>query len=132
MPITRLATPDDVSTQISKSIAKQETAFFVCFGSEDPGTGESWCSDCVTADPVLRSACSKLSPDITLYECPVGERSAWKQQPLHPYRLNPVLRLERIPTLIALANGLERGRLVESDCSNPDVVAAFVHQSNLK
>jgi hypothetical protein len=61
-----------------------------------------------------------------LYECPVGERSAWKNQPNHPFRQHPILRLTRIPTLVFIEGGLERGRLVEADCSQPAVVAAFL------
>jgi thiol-disulfide isomerase/thioredoxin len=106
--------------------AAKGSALFVFFGSEDPATGASWCPDCVTADPVLRRACSELRPDLTLHECPVGERSAWKNQPAHPYRLDPDIRLARIPTLIRFDDGCERGRLVEGDCAQVGLVAAFL------
>jgi Eukaryotic protein of unknown function (DUF953) len=126
MPIKRLATPADVNAQITATIAEQGSALFVFFGSIDPQTGESWCKDCVTADPVLRRACVSTRPDLILFECPVGERSDWKQQPQHPYRQHPLLRLERIPTLLFFERGLERGRLVEADCANQDLVVAFL------
>jgi thiol-disulfide isomerase/thioredoxin len=126
MPIKRLSTPDAVAAQIANTISAQSSALFVFFGSEDPKSGASWCPDCVTADPILRSACASQRSDLTLYECPVGERSAWKNQPNHPYRVHPQLRLSRIPTLLFIEHGLERGRLVESDCAQPTVVAAFL------
>jgi hypothetical protein len=80
----------------------------------------------VTADPVLRAACSRIRPDLTLYECPVGERSEWKDQPAHPYRLHPQWHLERIPTLVLIEQGCEQGRLGEADCQDPRVVEAFL------
>jgi hypothetical protein len=126
MPIRRLATPTDVAASLATANAGNESALYLFFGSEDPTTGESWCPDCVIADPVLRRACTGLRPDLVLYECPVGVRSAWKNQPEHPFRLHPTLRLTRIPTLLFIERGLERGRLVEADCAKPAVVEAFL------
>lgn len=124
MPIRRLTSPAEVEAHLAN--APGETALFLFFGSEDPHTGASWCPDCVTADPVLRRACTTQRPDLVLYECPVGARSAWKNQADHPFRLHPTLRLARIPTLVFLEHGLERGRLVEADCAQSTVVEAFL------
>ena len=126
MPIVRCATPAEASAAVDRVVASQGSALFVFFGSEDPKTGESWCPDCVTADPVLRRTITTLRKDLTLHECPVGERSAWKNQPAHPYRLHPLFRVARIPTLVFIADGIERGRLVEADCAKPELVAAFL------
>ena len=126
MPIVRLATPAEVQNRLLIGTAAKETALYVFFGSEDPLTGESWCPDCVTADPILRRACTTLRPDLVLYECPVGARSSWKNQPDHVFRVHPTIRLARIPTLLFFENGLERGRLVEVDCAQPAVVEAFI------
>ena len=128
MPIIRLATPTEVIARIATGTAARETALYVFFGSADPTTGESWCPDCVTADPVLRRACATLRPDMILYECPVGARSSWKNIPEHPFRIHPTLRIARIPTLLFLQDGLERGRLVEADCADPAVVEAFLQR----
>ncbi len=126
MPIRRLATPIETTAHLASAPA--ETALFLFFGSEDPATGASWCPDCVTADPVLRRVCTTLRPDLVLYECPVGARSSWKNQADHPFRLHPGIRLTRIPTLLFLQGGLERGRLVEADCADAAVVAAFLQR----
>lgn len=126
MPISRLATPAEVSSSLAAVSAGRGSALYLFFGSQDPVTGESWCPDCVIADPVLRRACTTLRPDLMLHECPVGPRSEWKNQPQHPYRLHPITRLMRIPTLLFLEQGLERGRLVEGDCADPAVVEAFL------
>lgn len=126
MPIARCPTPADTDAALARVRRERGSALFLFFGSAAPETGESWCPDCVTADPVLRSACARLRPDLTLHECPVGPRSAWKDQPDHPYRRHGELHLERIPTLVFYAAGLERGRLVEADCAQAARVAAFL------
>jgi hypothetical protein len=126
MPIRRLATAAEVEAALAQTAASGGAALFLFFGAEDPATGQSWCPDCVIADPVLRRACTSLRPDLILYECPVGTRSDWKNQSNHPYRLHPTTRLARIPTLLFVEHGLERGRLVEGDCAKPEVVAAFL------
>lgn len=126
MAIKRCATPEELETVWKTLSAEQGSALFAFFGSEDPGTGESWCKDCVTADPIMRALCTQLRPELTLYECPVGERSEWKDQADHPYRVHPQWHLERIPTLILIEQGCERGRLGEADCQDPDLVKAFL------
>jgi hypothetical protein len=126
MPILRCPTPADTAAALARVRGQRGAALFLFFGSADPETGQSWCADCVTADPVLRSACARLRPELALHECPVGPRSAWKNQPGHPYRQDGELHLERIPTLVRYVDGLERGRLVEADCAVPERVAAFL------
>lgn len=126
MAIVRCSAPEDLDEVLTGLKRAAGEALLIFFGSEDPQTGASWCPDCVTADPVLRAAIARTRPQTTLYECPVGLRSAWKNVPDHPYRLHPDLRIARIPTLIRWAHGCEVGRLVEGDCANPEAVAAFL------
>jgi hypothetical protein len=126
MPIVRCPDPAALTARLAEVKRAQGEALLLFFGSEDPQTGESWCPDCVTADPVLRAAIAAGRPDLTLFESPVGLRSAWKNVPDHPYRLHPDLRVARIPTLIRFERGCEVGRLVEADCARPEAVAAFL------
>jgi hypothetical protein len=126
MAIIRCAAPADLEPVLERAVRERQSALLLFFGSEDPQTGASWCPDCVTADPVLRKACRDLRPELTLYECPVGARSDWKNRPEHPYRQHPALRLARIPTLLRLQDGCEVGRLVEGDCAKPEAVRAFL------
>lgn len=126
MGIIRCATPADLQPILDQLTGQRGTALLLFFGSQDPQTGASWCPDCVTADPVLRRACRDLRPEVPLYECPVGLRSDWKARPDHPYRQHPQLHLQRIPTLLLIEEGCERGRLVEADCADPGTVRAFL------
>lgn len=128
MPVTRCVDPEAAETALAAIRDAEMEAVFLFFGSEEPASGASWCPDCVTADPVLRAACATRRPDLTLHECPVGRRADWKDRPQHPYRLHPLWRLERIPTLVHVCGCVELGRLVEADCADPAVVAAFLQQ----
>ena len=126
MPFVRCPTPADLAPVLADLTTRKGDALLLFFGAEDPVTGESWCPDCVTADPVLRRTIAQQRPDLTVYECPVGQRSDWKNKPEHPYRLHPLTKVARIPTLIRIAAGQEIGRLVEADCATPANVTAFI------
>lgn len=126
MPIVRCPQPSDAELAVADLVNLQGSGLFLFFGAEDPQTGESWCPDCVTADPVLRRTIALARRDLTLFECPVGQRSEWKNRPEHPYRVHPLFRVARIPTLVFIEAGVERGRLVEADCAVPELVAAFL------
>lgn len=126
MPFVRCPTPADAQAALDRVVAAQGDALFLFFGSEDPGTGASWCKDCVMADPVLRATIAKAAPGLTVYECPVGARTDWKGQMGHPYRVHPLFHVQRIPTLIRLRGGIDIGRLVEAPCADAAAVTAFV------
>jgi hypothetical protein len=126
MTILRCVDVEQAEAAFASVCSSQAEALFLFFGSEDPVSGESWCPDCVVADPVLRAACARLRPELTLFECPVGVRSEWKGQASHPYRRHGAFRLERIPTLLHLRGDCELGRLVEADCAGTGRVAAFL------
>ena len=126
MPFVRCATPSEAITAVERVVQGQLDALFLFFGSEDPGTGESWCPDCVVADPVLRRTLAAQAPSLIVHECPVGARVDWKGRMEHPYRTHPAFRIGRIPTLVRFRKGLEIGRLVEGPCADPAVLTAFL------
>ena len=70
-------------------------AFVLYFGNEDL-KGESWCSDCVIGNPLVRSAIVKYN--CTLVEVPVGEKPYWKNEN-HPLRAE----ISAIPTVVHIA-----------------------------
>ena len=126
MPFRRCPTPADAIAAYDRTVAEAGTALFLVFGSADPQTGESWCADCQVADPILRAAIHRARSGLITYECPVGQRSEWKNQPQHPLRTHAGLQIARIPTLVLIEGGIETGRLVEADCARPESVAAFL------
>jgi hypothetical protein len=126
MPFRRCATVADADAALATVRAQQGEAVFLFFGGEDPGTGISWCPDCVIADPVLRRTLAQARPDLAIYECPIATRADWKGGEPHPYRVHPAFRLARIPTAIRYVGGIEVARLVEGPCGDPAQVTAFV------
>lgn len=126
MPFHRCPTPADTQAALETLANQGSEAIFLFFGSEQTATGASWCPDCVTADPVLRAALARLRPDLTVHECPVGERADWKGRMEHPYRVHPLFRVARIPTVIRIAGPAEVARLVEAECADPARLAAFL------
>eukprot|EP00002_Diphylleia_rotans_P033946 TRINITY_DN7267_c0_g1_i1.p1 TRINITY_DN7267_c0_g1~~TRINITY_DN7267_c0_g1_i1.p1 ORF type:complete len:134 (-),score=27.76 TRINITY_DN7267_c0_g1_i1:254-655(-) len=125
MKVIRVQNPADFDATIAAIDFDQSQVFVVFIGSEDPMTGESWCKDCVIADPAIRKGVGTISNSI-LIECPVGERSAYKNVPDHPYRVHPLIKLERIPTLVHWTKSGSHGRLVEGECATFEQVQAFV------
>ncbi len=126
MPFVRCSTPADAVVAVESVVKSGGEALFLFFGAENPQTGESWCPDCVVADPVVRRAIITARKDLTVYECPVGERADWKNRPEHPFRTEARFRLTRIPTLLHFKGSVEIGRLVEGDLAVPATVAAFL------
>jgi len=126
MPFLRCPAPADAQAAYDRVARDGGDALFLFFGSADPGTGASWCPDCVVADPVLRATIARVAPALAVHECPVGARVDWKGRMDHPYRVHPAFRVARIPTLIRFRAGVEIGRLVEGPCADPAAVAAFL------
>ncbi|KAK8803569.1 hypothetical protein WA158_001263 [Blastocystis sp. Blastoise] len=49
-------------------------------------------------------------------------RDEYKGHPEHAYRVNPLIKLQSIPTLIRYHDGVEKGRVVELNCNNEDML----------
>jgi len=76
--------------------------------------------------PILQAARNKFLPDVPFFNCAVGNREEWKGHPDHPYKVHPVWRVERVPTLIDIVGGREVGRLVETECASTKGVEEFM------
>ncbi|KNC52593.1 thioredoxin fold domain-containing protein [Thecamonas trahens ATCC 50062] len=127
MPIKRITDPTDFDATLAAHFEGESTGptYVVFIGSDDPGTGESWCSDCVIADPLIRQGVRAV-PGAVLIECPVGDRAVYKNNPDHPYRVHPQIALTAIPTLIAWTADGPGARLVEEECASEEAIAELV------
>ncbi|KAI3662528.1 hypothetical protein MP638_000638 [Amoeboaphelidium occidentale] len=114
MKVKRVQKPEDFKATLNE-LNNEKQLYVVFFGSEDPETKESWCPDCVVSDPVIRRKIASIEGSV-LVECPVGLRSEWKGKTDHPYKVNPLLRITNIPTLLRWVNGKPTGKLVEGEC----------------
>ncbi|TGZ57282.1 hypothetical protein CRM22_009946 [Opisthorchis felineus] len=101
-------------------------AFFI--GTTDPITGDSWCPDCRTAEPIVEEATKKMSEKDLFIMCEVGDRDHWKT-PTNPFRTHPVFKLTEIPTLLSFClNSGEIGvksRLLGDGCKDSAQVGTF-------
>lgn len=87
---------DNFDAEVKNAVETGNPVFVLFFGTEEPETSESWCPDCVIADPLIRKAILQVENSILL-EAPVGGRSEWKGNTTHPYRVR--FGVPAIPTL---------------------------------
>ena len=92
--------------------------FVLYVGNVDDSTGESWCSDCNLAFPVLmKNALAILSEEDVLITCGVGNREMWKNNEENEFRVKK--GLTAVPTLVELNTDRV---LIEEDCSDKHLV----------
>ncbi|TRY62654.1 hypothetical protein TCAL_00868 [Tigriopus californicus] len=97
-----------------------KTVLVLFSGSKDPKTHQSWCPDCVTAEPVVQ-ACLDKAPEpeqVVFLYVGVGSREFWKD-PQCIFRTHQSTQLKAVPTLIKWGSPQ---RLEESQCNRPDMV----------
>lgn len=100
MKAVRVNEIDNFDKQVQEAVNESSSVYVVFFGTETPETSESWCPDCVIADPLIRKAILTHAPsDAVLLEAPVGLRGDWKGNTSHPYRTRKDFDLPAIPTL---------------------------------
>ncbi|EGF81728.1 hypothetical protein BATDEDRAFT_86770 [Batrachochytrium dendrobatidis JAM81] len=123
MRIIRIENEADFDSTIKATVAEASGRVFVLlFGTEAPATGQSWCSDCVIADPLIRKSIAKIS-DAVLIEAPAGSRGAEYRS--SKYHDHPDIKLMAVPTLIEWGKQGPLKRLVEEDCARQDLLDAF-------
>merc|ERR1719204_3050290 len=111
---------DGLQKRIAEDPACKTDRLFVLFsGSVDAASGESWCPDCVAADPCIDQALKDVDDDLVLICCAVGDRATWKDQK-NKFRTDPKLSLKGVPTLL---NWHEpTNRLVEEKLQNVELI----------
>ncbi|KAI8987621.1 hypothetical protein BDF20DRAFT_814340 [Mycotypha africana] len=114
---------DNFDEETRKAVETKQPVFVLFFGTEDPETSESWCPDCVIADPRIRKAVSTVENSILL-EAPVGGRNDWKGNADHPYRVR--FNVPAIPTLFKWTAAGPGDKLVEEECADDDKLYKFV------
>ncbi|KAJ3325906.1 Rab-like protein 2A [Boothiomyces sp. JEL0866] len=101
--------------------------FVVFYGSIDPNTGESWCGDTRKALPLIRKTLSKVQHSVLLLVA-AGDRETYKFLPNHPYKIDPVIKLQSVPTLIEYDhNGPIAGkRLEDKESGDQELLDKFI------
>ncbi|XP_014784113.1 thioredoxin domain-containing protein 17 isoform X1 [Octopus bimaculoides] len=96
---------------------KGKTIFALFTGSKD-SSGQSWCPDCVRADPVIKRNMKQLPSDAIFIHCNVGDRTFWKDQN-NVFRKDSKLRLTAVPTLLKFGHP---NQLKEEQCMKDDLI----------
>ncbi|KAF1803123.1 hypothetical protein FB192DRAFT_1366530 [Mucor lusitanicus] len=114
---------ENFDQEVNKAVESGNPVFVLFFGTETPETSESWCPDCVIADPLVRKAIIPIENAILL-EAPVGARNDWKGNTAHPYRVR--FNVPAIPTLFKWSEAGPGEKLVEEECADANKLAQFV------
>ena len=66
-------------SELSKDDSLTDQPIFICFvGSKLPTTGQSWCSDCVKAEPAIDETLLELKDLKNIFiTCYVGNKEEW-------------------------------------------------------
>lgn len=120
------STPEDFATSLanSESRAAGKPLFVLFYGQKSKQTGTSWCGDCVAAEPIIESALSAIESGCVLLSCSV-EREAYRSA-AYSYRVNPVIKLTCVPTLLKWHNGKILARLNDSQSQIAELVQELV------
>uniref|UniRef100_A0A914CNM0 Thioredoxin domain-containing protein 17 n=1 Tax=Acrobeloides nanus TaxID=290746 RepID=A0A914CNM0_9BILA len=104
---------------------KPKSRVFILFtGSKLSKTGESWCPDCVVAEPVIEKVIKSTdlaSIEALLITCYVGQRDEWKN-PQNNFRTDQRFKVNCVPTLIELGT---KKRLTEDQLTNEHLLLDF-------
>jgi thiol-disulfide isomerase/thioredoxin len=106
-------------------VQDRKTFFLFIYGSHDY-TGQSWCSDCNIAMPNVNQAKNLVKNndrDIYFIDIPIDKIN------MRDLGDDPIIRLEKVPTLIYFENGMERNRLIENDLFSYQSVNDFILQA---
>ncbi|KAF9997047.1 Thioredoxin domain-containing protein 17, partial [Modicella reniformis] len=103
MPATIVPVPTIDSTHLREVVEQtvkehsNKDVYLYFYASTDPATGVSWCPDCVTSDPIVKSHFAQLDNTV-LIDVPVGDRPTWKN-PNNTYR-HSEYKINSVPTLL--------------------------------
>ncbi|EDO42121.1 predicted protein [Nematostella vectensis] len=98
---------------------------FVMFIGAIDETGDSWCPDCVRAEPNVEKAVENFQGDknaAVFILAIVGDRPTWKD-PNNEFRVHEKLRLKSIPTLMEWNTTKEP--LGDEQCQKAELVESF-------
>ncbi|XP_064620972.1 thioredoxin domain-containing protein 17-like [Lineus longissimus] len=109
---------DEFKAHVAENKGKTIFAFFT--GAADALDNESWCPDCVKADPVIESKMSEIPEDAIFILCAVGTCEFWKDKQ-NAFRTDADLKLTCVPTLVKMGKDIKK--LGEAECANGDLVS---------
>lgn len=107
---------------LMKTLEESKLQTYVVFTGTADESGESWCSDCVVADPVIKKQIEhnkEYLKDTNIVYAQVGKRDEWKNNNDNPFRLDKRIRLQFLPTLVRWGT---LHKLQVEECLKPDLL----------
>eukprot|EP01112_Ceratiomyxa_fruticulosa_P000053 TRINITY_DN1006_c0_g1_i1.p1 TRINITY_DN1006_c0_g1~~TRINITY_DN1006_c0_g1_i1.p1 ORF type:complete len:132 (-),score=24.38 TRINITY_DN1006_c0_g1_i1:76-471(-) len=118
--IINVPSPREFDDILNENLKTSKRLFVLVFGSLVLETKQSWCPDCVRAQPLIYDALDKID-DVVLLDCPVI-RAEYKGNPEYPYRTHAGLQIKAVPTLIHWTKEGPKERWVEGECERPTLL----------
>jgi len=111
---------------VADKLFAEKKTFLALFKGAVDSHGQSWCSDCVAAEPTIKSVLLPLAKkkNIPVYTVDVGQREEWKDKQ-NPLRVHSGLKVDCVPTAIFVHDGVARERLREGDLTNRELIEAM-------
>jgi len=91
---------------VEKVYKPDEKPVVVMFSGDKDAQGNSWCPDCVDAEPGIEKALSQLDDENIFIHCAVGGRDFWKD-PACIFRTDSRTKLSSVPTLMRWGSKLK-------------------------
>ncbi|OWR52275.1 thioredoxin domain-containing protein 17-like isoform X2 [Danaus plexippus] len=113
-------------TKYTEQINSNDPPVLFFFSGSKLPNGNSWCPDCVEAEPVVKAFLSELKKDITFVYVDVGDRDYWKDRAC-PFRTDSRTKLMVIPTIIKW-KGVQR--LEGSQCNNRELLQMLMEDED--
>merc|ERR1711957_337537 len=98
--------------------ANKDKDIFALFCGGKNEDGNSWCPDCVTAEPIVTSQLGSLPEGSVFVHVDVGGRTYWKNKE-NDFRIDPKLKLSGVPTLLKYG---DKAKLVEEQLFKTDLI----------
>ncbi|CAA6670189.1 unnamed protein product [Spirodela intermedia] len=127
MPLTMVdASVVDFAAVFQKFKADSPRKKFLLFlADKDPVSSLSWCPDCNVAEPVIYQKLAALADEVAVLRAFVGDRATWRS-PVHPWRVDPLLKIRGVPTLIRWDGDAIAGRLEDYEAHVPRKIDALL------
>nr|XP_023024670.1 thioredoxin domain-containing protein 17-like isoform X1 [Leptinotarsa decemlineata] len=101
-----------------KTFDSQGQLVHVLFSSNSTPDGDTWCTYCKQAWPVIEKELEKADPNSHFVKVVVGDRPYWKD-PECPFRKDPKTKLRVLPTMVRWGSPQ---RLEGEQCDKADLV----------
>ncbi|RWS31397.1 thioredoxin domain-containing protein 17-like protein [Leptotrombidium deliense] len=116
-------------SELNETLQQKKNEFrkiFILFTGSKDSEGNSWCPDCVKAEPVVKKTITKYSdqPSSLFVTAFVGARDVWKSAE-NAFRTSKDYRVRCVPTILKYGTSL---RLEENQCADESLLEMLLEE----